>query len=542
MLEEFPTKKWRRLLCSASFFILLVLFAANVIRAHTLGMDRNPGKWVFFAIPPALSDLVFGNRGGYTSLKAVNDVFYAAVQEDPITGDKIDRAIRAVMALNPVAVSSQTVLAIGDDKGIIDLVKISFRLFGYNKASPFYLYFVLLFLSALIFALTFNAPFFHTVLASFLVAHYLLLPTVFYHTQLQSVLALRFLPVLSMIACLHCMLFATRPTFSVLGLTALALQVGLLIFVIHMRSVTMWQVIVVGVFTLLVLGRRAYQSHFRLTRRTLQCFIPAIIPILFVMSGLAGLSAYRNVAYDQRYHRGEELLTRVFWHSIFLGLAFNPALAERYQLKVDDYSAVRAVSQITIETGHASEWNAIGGSSTGFRWAAYDLLARDALLELCLHREPGQCVANVIYYKPLSLMRHLAWLYGFRDDIPDRAIFVSAGWAGNAMGADLDALKASLDRTGLQFRLWHPIAIFMVVSFAIILFATNDTPRMADVIPGIVLTAGTAIPTLVGFPSLHTIAEPTIAIAASLYSGIAVLFGCGIDWRQAGKLVDRRTL
>ena len=103
---------------------------------------------------------------------------------------------------------------------------------------------------------------------------------------------------------------------------------------------------------------------------------------------------------------------------------------------------------------------------------------------------------------------------------------------------ELASLKASLDSTGLRFRLWDPVAIFMVISFAIILFATNDTARTTDVIAGIVLIAGTILPTLVGYPSMHAIAEPTIAIAASLYSGIAVLLGCGIDWRRAGRLLD----
>jgi hypothetical protein len=526
MLEESPvTKKWRRSLCSASFFILLVLFAANVIRAHTLGMDRKPPIWIVLAIPPALSDLAFGNRDGYTSFKAVNDVFFASVPIGSINGATIDRAIIAVMALDPNAVSSQTELLGNDDKGIVDLVKISFRLFGYNTASPLYLYFVLLLLSALIFALTFNAAFFHTVLAGFLVAHYLFLPTVFYHTQLESVLALRYLPVLSMIACLHCLLFVTRPKFTVLGVIALALQVGLVVFVIHMRSVAMWQVAVVGAMTLLALGRLACKNDFGSTRRTLQPFILAIIPILFLMGGLTVLGAYRSVAYDQRYHRGEQILTRVFWHNLFSGLAFNPAIAKRYQLKVDDVSIARAVGRIITDKGHASEWEASGGSSEGFmklRWAPYDRLAGDAFRDLCLHREPGQCVATLIYYKPLSLIRHLSWLYGFRRDVPDVTIFVSPE-IGNQVERQLASLKASLDITGLRFRLWDPVAVFMVISFAIILFATNDTPRTTDVIAGIALVAGTTLPSLVGYPSMHAIAEPAIAIAASLYSGIAVL-------------------
>jgi hypothetical protein len=542
MFEDFPMKKkWRRLLRGASFFLLLILFTANVIRAHTLGMERPPSMWLVLAIPPALSDLVFGNRDGYTSLKVVNDVFYGSVSMASINGAMIDRAILAVMALNPDTVSSRTELLENDDKGLVDLVKSSFRLFGYNATSPLYMYFVLLFLSAFIFALTFNTPFFHTVLASFLVAHYLFLPTVFYNIQLGSVVTPRFLPVLSMIACLHCILFATRPTLTVLELVALALQVGLLVFVIHMRSVTMWQVAVVGTTTLFALGGLTYRNDFRLTRRALQRFIPAIIPILFLMGGLTGLGAYRSVAYDQRYHREEQILTRVFWHSIFSGLAFNPVIAERYQLKADDVSITRAVGRITTDNGHASEWEAIGGASEGFsklRWAPYDRLARDAFRDLCLYREPGQCVATLIYYKPLSLMHHLSWVYGFRHDVPDAAIFVSQD-VGNYVERHLDSLKASLDRTGLRFRLWDPIAIFMVISFAVILFATGDSPRTTDVIAGIILTAGSTLPTLVGYPSMHTIAEPAIAIAASLYSSTAVVLGCGIDWQRAGRLLDR---
>ena len=548
-------KKWGRLLCSASFFILVVLFAANVIRAHTLGMGHYPPMWVVDAIPPALSDLAFGNRDGYTSLKAVHDVFYTSLQSNNPNllrdGTMVDRAIREVMALNPNAVPLQTqLLATQDDKGIVDLVKISFKLFGYKAASPLYLYFVLLFLSAVIFAVTFNTAFFHTVLAAFLAAHYLLLPTVFYHMQLQSIVVPRFLPVLSMVACLHCIVFATRNLFTVRELMALALQVGLMIFVIYARSIAVWQVALVAVMTTFAIARIAYEDYFvsntyRSASEALRRFIPPIIPILLLVGGLAGLTEYRSVAYDQRYFREDQIepVTHVFWHNIFSGLAFNPALAERYQLRVDDLSIIRAVGRITTDSGHAREWEAVGGTSEGLsklRWAPYDRLAGDAFLELCLHRELEQCAATVIYYKPLSLLRHLSWLYGFRRDVPDVAIFVSAGQSGGPVQRHLDSLKGSLDKTGLRFRLWDPVAVFMVLSFAIILFATNDTPRTTDVIAGIVFVAGTTLPTLVGYPSMHTIAEPAIAIAASLYSGIAVLLGCGIDWRRASGLLHRR--
>jgi hypothetical protein len=537
------TKKWGRLPSSASFLVLLVVFGANVIRAYTLGMDHHPPKWLIEAIPAALSDLAFGNRDGYTSLKAVNDVFYTSLQGKR-DGAMVDRAIREVMAVNQNAVSAQTELLGDEDKGIVDLVKISFRLFGYKTASPLHLYFVLLFLSCLIFAVTFNCAFLHSILAGFLVAHYLFLPTVFYHAQLQSVLALRFLPVLSMVACLHCLLFATRNKFTVLDLVALAFQVGLMVFVIHMRIVALWQFAVVGAITMLALARMAYPKNFRWTRGTLQLFVGGIIPIVVGLAGLAGLTAYRSVAYDQRYFREDQFVARSYWHNIFSGLAFNPELAERYQLKVDDFSVVRAVGRIATESRRAGEGKAIGGNyedllnSRGTAPASYDRLAAHAFLNLCLHRELKQCVATVIYYKPLSLLHHLSWLYDFRRDVPDVAIFVSPD-IGNVMEVQLNSLKGSLDRMGLRFHLWDLLAIFTVISFAIILHMTEDTVRRADVIAGMVLTAGTVLPSLVGYPSMHTIAEPAIAIAAALYCSVAVFLGRGVDWQRASRLLHR---
>src|SRR5215467_6261771 len=198
-------RKRTRLVSAAGLFVLLVLFGINVMRAWALDMGYYPPLEVVNAIPPALSDLAFKNHDGYTSLKAINDAFLTSLRNNPMfgfgeirlryVGEMIDRAIGEVLTLNPDTISRETVLlGIGDgslypdDKGLTDLVKLSFKIFGYKAASPLYLYFSLLFLSGLIFVLAFNTTFCQTVLAGFLVAHDLLLPVVFYHLQLQSVL------------------------------------------------------------------------------------------------------------------------------------------------------------------------------------------------------------------------------------------------------------------------------------------------------------------------------------------------------------------
>jgi hypothetical protein len=545
-----------RLVSAAGLFVLLVLFGINVMRAWALDMGYYPPLRVVDAIPAALSDLAFQNDG-YTSLKAVSDAFFTSLQNNTTfrfgeirsrDGEMIDRAIGEVLALNPDGVPRETEVLGADDKGVIDLVKLSFKIFGYKAASPLYLYFSLLFFSGLIFVSAFNTTFCQTILAGFLVAHDLLIPVVFYHLQLQSVVHPRFLPVLSMIAALHCALFMVRGTVSAFGVLALALQVGLMIFVIHMRSVAMWQVAIIAIITVFVFAHITYKCYFasdalRSRRLTLQRFVRAAIPILFIAIGLVGLTEYRKVAYDQRYLRGDETVTHVFWHSIWHGLAFNPDLAKRYQLKVDDFSVVSAVGRFMSDNARTAEWESIGGNSAGYsrlRWAPYDRNAGEALVDVC-SREPGQCLATVFFYKPLSLLAHLSWLYGFQRDIPDVGIFVPAGLDNvTVMELHLGYLKESLDSRGRRFLLWDPLGIFMAISFAVMLWVRDEAIPRTDLVVTSMLGLGTLIPTLIGYPSMHTIAEPAIAVGAFVYCSSALLLGRAIDWRRAYSLLRRQ--
>ena len=95
-----------------------------------------------------------------------------------------------------------------DDKGIVDLIELSFLTFGYAAENVTLMYYVILAASCSIYV----AAFWHTpsrllLVTALLAMLYLSLPMVAYNGQLRSVLALRALPVLAMVACLHCLVF-----------------------------------------------------------------------------------------------------------------------------------------------------------------------------------------------------------------------------------------------------------------------------------------------------------------------------------------------
>jgi hypothetical protein len=519
----------------AGGLLLVMLGGANLARVRSLGMDTHLPFWVVDAIPPALSDLSYGLRGDYTSLKAVSEAFYGSlgpnIQGDPgRNAAQVNRAIAQALSLNPMTISRKTVLLSGDDKGIVDLVKLTFLLFGRDSARIIYGYFAILFFSIILFVASFRTTFLPLVLAAlFLAAHYSILPLAYYNPQLQSVLALRFLPVLALVACLHCLYFTLWPQVTPVGVGSLMLQIVILVFTIHLRSVAIWQVALItlaGAAHCSSREREEVHDPGRVGLRFRFHLRPAtLLPALLALIGLLGLSQYRKSFYHERYRNGEVMTTRPFWHNIISGFAFQPYLARRYQLKVDDSSEAHATGRFLTEEGRGAEWSAIGGMmmtepwiwSSGFsrlRLGAYDRLAREFFWSVA-YQHPFAFLSTFVYYKPVSLVRHLLWVYGFRRDIPDIAIFVSPD-VGDAMAVQLAGMQENVDRLHLRFSLWNPAALLTGLALALIWSSSplRRSPRQFQPVAWVV--AGSLLPSVVGYPGMHTIAEPILLVAIGI--------------------------
>jgi len=529
--------------------VVLILFAANIGRMFSLGMEDRPPIWVVDAIPIALSDMVFGHRNDYTSLVAVDTVFYNTLESPPglkHDSNLVARAIANVLALDPRTISRESKLpgrTLGtDDKGIVDFVKVAFSLFGYANERIIYLYFIFLFISISLLLLSFGETAFPPLaVGAYLAAHYLILPMVYYNGQLQSVLALRFLPVLGMMPCLHCLYFALRPRATAASLGALAVQVLLLAFVLHMRSVTAWEMAIVAVAgaaaTLRVASIRRRSSPGP-TSQALGRFdlLGPLIPAGLIIVCVLGLRVYRQTIYDVRFSQGNQMVTRVFWHNILSGLAFDPALAARYNLKVDDFSEKRAVGVYLTATGRADRWQAMEGGTPRLHWIDYDRAAGELFWAIGRH-DTADFLATALYYKPLALAHDLAWLYGFQREVPDIDIFVSPE-IGRIMEVELKGLQGSLDRHGQRFILWSPPTLLLVIAFSALLLLQPTRVPPRDWVPFAILAAGSLIPTFVGYPGLHAIAEPAIMCAAVLFVCVTVLAalalaGLGVPWAKA---------
>jgi hypothetical protein len=515
----------RRLATLMGLLMLLGLFAANIVRVRSLQMDEHVPIWVYDAIPPALSDLAFRAHGGYASLRAVSEGFYHAMGGQMHESKIVGLAINQVLQMDQKTMSTETILLGGDDKGIVDFVKISFSLFGYDPAKIIYLYFIFLGVSLCAFLWSFQTdPWSQAIVGAFLTSHYLILPMVAYHPQLQAVTALRFLPVLSLVACLHCLFFVRRPLVTPVGIVTLLMQVGLLIFVVHMRAVAAWQTNLILVYSagrlmsLFLRDCRGARTGIRAGIASFPGKTAFALPAGLVLLGLGGLNIYRHVAFDPRYSEGKQILTRPVWHNFVAGFSFDPVLAGIYHFKIDDLSEMRAVGNFLTSNGRGDEWVAMGGTSPGFsriHWTPYDRAARDFFFSI-LKKYPAESVAAVTYYKSASLGRNLAWLYGFRREVPDVSVFVSPE-LGEAMAIHINWMAKMLDEHRLRFILWDRMALLTVLAFTLLLTLQWESYPWRDWLPLGLLTLGSLIPSLVGYPAMHTVGEAAVMIATALY-------------------------
>ncbi len=495
--------------------LVLLAFALSLGAALRLKMHTEPPYWVYAAVPPALSKVEYGHER-YKSLNFVHDIYFGQLTSN--YAKDINRIVADILAKHPVAEDRSDRILPSDDKGIVVLTEIAFRFFGYRVEGVLYMYYIILGLSAALFTYSYRRnPHALLLLASFLLLHRMILPMIKYDAQLGGITALRCMPVLAMIACMHCILYFFESRVDGKKIAALILQIAIMVFVLHIRSTTMWELaLVAGVSVMALLWRKGPAAE-QLTRLpVLKNRWPSAAPLTAMIFLLLLLNIHRTYGFPEEYRRNGEAVTRPFWHNIYSGFAFHPAMAERYQLKVDDFTVLLATKQYLLENNRADAWEAAGGNSpnyTGMRWKAYDDAVRDMLIARCTEHF-SECMTTFIYYKPLSMIKNVLWVIGWIKLPPDMDIFVSKfPEIGTVVKEQFIETTRQLDRNKERGRMWLRYMSAMIAAFAVLAILR---PRRDELMPVIatagVLAAGSTVPSIVGYAAPHTIAEAALAI------------------------------
>lgn len=323
-------------LCLAAF-LLLTAFATGLVR----GMDHKT-EWGPDSeqneIAIALSETVYGLNLGYVGFEPVkaklaeiwnrggsglND---PAVIKNCGDRDLLNEAITAASSLGPQAIgyvgNHTLITAVYDDVGYVDFVKLSFSLFGRRIEAMYHTFFLVLGISAAVFAATLRRSVTAIlVLLTGLLAFVVEMNTGIFYEAMPSVTGLRHSSALALIPMWY-FVFLLRRRFSWSLLAGVVIQLAILILAMRVRGSASWTVL----FIILV-GAVAALQEWR-SPRSLRSLIQAIArwPLLVLAIGLAGNALYSKAVLHPVYSTDDVIPYHGLWHSAVLGLQYDPSL------------------------------------------------------------------------------------------------------------------------------------------------------------------------------------------------------------------------
>jgi hypothetical protein len=462
----------------------------------------------FYALPAAISVLHHGAPFDHTALAQVADLFFAA--HPHVTDETIHRAIemRDIDA-------SRILLVPADDKGAIDLAILSLFLFGPHVASLYYGAFLLLGISAAVFAAQFRRePEALSLLALYLLALWCCVPVFALTKELYSFDNPRVFGVLAVLPTLHlARMIGRRATIGAAALCAV--QILLLLECLQVRSTEIWAFLAIGSLALWTLARR----------RSLAVAWPGFA----AGAGLLLLTLYQSATYNPAYF-STDLRGRLFWHNVGIGFALHPKLAQKYHLTLSDnfWTLVHAKAQ---ETGGDALVQAVFGDKKQPEWTgiardagAYERLARSVVFDI-VRANPRQTAELFLVYKPRLLVRTALWAAGLYPDDYEKLYIRD----------QLGSLTPPEERRRNHVY-WRPFSLPALLALGLLAFAGRVIVPWSTL--GVILLCSLIAPAAT-YPAIHTLAVPFVA-ATMLLQAAALVCLAALKRGIAGRIGRRR--
>jgi hypothetical protein len=476
-------------------------------------MDKEPPYWVTAAMAPALSTIAFDGRQ-YMQFDFINDKFISMGMG--IDANRINSAIEEIIK-KPLPSDAREIVLSSDDKGVVVISEMAFLLFGFKVEGVLYVYYLILFVSAVIFSYAYrNNPFALLLLAAFFLCHRLIQPMIKYDGQLGGITALRCIPILAFPALLHCLLYFWEKRVGIIQILLFFLQVGVIVFTVFVRSTAMWEWSIVVLISFVAMAFNI-GPLFKIKNR---CYSSRWSGNLATLTGsmilIGALKAHLAYGFPDEYYRGDQIVTRVIWHNIYSGFALNPNFVQRENLHVDDFTILEATEEYMRNSRRGLEWEQVIGPSTDYttiNWSKYDALVKEMTFVKC-KQYFSDCALTILWYKPLSLIKNLLWVYGFRKFPPDMDVFVSLHpEIGKVVKNQFIFASEQLDLNHERGVPWILRIALYALFFAIVgyLYPRKDLiyPVLSSVI---ILNIGSLAPSLIGYPAPHTIAEIALSV------------------------------
>jgi hypothetical protein len=442
----------------ATFILGALVILMTLVEGQRQGLDYHYWKVIdgeHSAIAIALSDLVYGLNAGYVGYSSVKQKL---VEAWPPGDSRARNEVRldheaikarqnaAIQAAATIEVPKRAYLSNGslmtmvyDDIGYVDLVKLSFRLFGMKMEAMHYTYFVLLSISAVIFLAAFRADVLaQTFLLATLFAFYIEIQFGFFNDGMPTVTGLRHGSTLGLIPMwyLAFLVVRRRPInlslrrFSSLGvslpwtdwrslvlLASTVVQLSILFLAIKMRGSAIFAVYFIVALAVVLATASFWTQRLRtwpmatLARRAAQW------PVVMLLGGLFANSQMVNASLHPIYFTDDVIPYHGLWHSAIVGLVYSPHVlpkrtAEAFRAGATDLGGYYAVEDY-LDSIHFIERSTdpkqfapsyISPWTNTVKMRLDDNMARRTFLEIAANH-PWEMVVLYFYKKPLAVVR-----------------------------------------------------------------------------------------------------------------------------------------
>jgi hypothetical protein len=430
--------------------IILLVFMGGLRR----GMDHVVENLTFGGVPTAvsiaLSDRVYHLNAGYvayaTVLKKLEEVWDRGVQQP---GDAIhfknyadrellNEGIRVAASLGPQApgfISDRTLVTMFyADLGYVDFTKLAFRIFGLKIESLYYLYFLLLSLSAAAYLVVFGrepAPL--AVLLCTLFSFFIELHTSIFTPDMPTFPGMRHGSTLALIPAWHfamLVIYRRKPSAAVVATTLI--QLAILVLVIEVRQSARWTLLFIPAVSLALASwawrRRNSEERTwgRLLKEALQW------PVVVLLGGFFAYNQYTQARLHPVYFTDDVTPYHVFWHAGYIGLIYaspdllpeDSKILEISRVNLDQAGYAAATEYLnethfmplpsgfpnSIPLAEISPWTG------GIKFKLYDDIMRRLVLRM-VARHPFKVLWTLLYKKPILIIQTV---YRLIAGAPDR--------------------------------------------------------------------------------------------------------------------------